>query len=390
MRTNEHQLFAKRNDQGQFQIQEDAIGAIDQWSKNLPKKLDLVVMDEFGKWEAKGGGIMPFWSAVAASKPRMVVLTLRQGVRKEIEEKLGRKFDKVFEADDPTTPRELGIMFDELRDWELVGTYGASSGGIEASLGSWLHGIRFPFVGTVMGSIQAAMLAMASKGLGRKELVVWISTIAAGLKALSPSGSRIGPMIAIAAQGFLFMVGAVIGRWSKFGFYLGAFLVGLWAALQGFFIQFLLLGRSIDRAWGDSVRFVRLHLGISVPNLWIVIMIVSILNGVACMVLTSLVVRRSGVTPLTASASFANSKSSTRQVLFWLPLILVTSVLFLAGENPMGILWMVLRAFAVLASLWGLGKLIAHMNTEKALARLGWGPAVAIRTAKNSSQQHRG
>ena len=72
-----------------------------------------------------------------------------------------------------------------------MGTYGASSGAIECSLGTWLHTIRFPLVGTAMAPIQAAVLAIASQGLGNRGRVVWISTIAAGLKSLSPSGRRL-------------------------------------------------------------------------------------------------------------------------------------------------------------------------------------------------------
>jgi len=381
IKTGERQLFAQRNEAGQFQINPETMDHIDQWSKELPAKQDLVALDEFGKWEAAGEGLMPYWKAIEASKPRMIVVTLREGCRQQIEARLGRKFNRVFDAEATDTPAQLRAMFAELKDWELVGTYGASSGGLECSLGSWLHATRFPFVGTIMGSLQAAVLAVASKGLGRKELIVWISTISAGLKALSPAGSRIPPMIAIAVQGFLFAVGAMAGRWTKAGFAFGAFLVGIWAALQGFFIQYLLLGRSLDRAWGVGANYLRQKIGIAPPNMWIVVLILCIVNGAISLGLTLAIISRGRIMP-----SQPNLSTSSRRWLFWMPLVLVTVTLMVSGERISSIMWILFRVVAVMISLYGVGKLVAHIDFGRILTRRGlWGPALAVQVAKDES-----
>ncbi|MBI1332432.1 MAG: DUF2478 domain-containing protein [Armatimonadetes bacterium] len=384
VRTNDRQPFAHRTPDGPFEVDPAALASLAEWAGALPPKLDLVVMDEFGKWEAAGEGILSAWPAVAAAKPRMVVVTLRQGLRTEIEARLGRRFDRVLDADDGDTAGELRSMYSELRDWERVGVFGATSGGLECSLGTYLHATRFPFTGTVMGSLQAATLALASRDLGRKELVVWISSIAAGLKAFSPSSARFTPMLAIAVQGFLFMTGAAIGRWTRLGFALGAFLVGLWAALQGLLIQGLFFGRPLVRAYGFAVAWIRTHLGLSPPNIWVAMLILCLVNGLLSVGLTMLIVRR---TPRLPSPSSPGS-AVRRQWLFWTPLVVVCTVLFAAGENPTSLLWVVFRYAAVSAMLFGLARALRGFDLEGLLHRRGlWGPAVALRTAKDERKE---
>jgi len=327
---------------------------------------------------------MPYWPKIAQSRPRMIVVTLREGFRSEIEQQMGRPFDRVFESDAADTKDQLLAMFAELKDWELVGVYGAGSGGVECSLGTWLHAIRFPFTGTVMGSLQAAVLAMASSHIGRKELVVWISTISAGLKAISPGRNRVTPVVAITVQGFLFTIGAFVGRWTKLGFALGAFLVGAWAVFQGFVIQYLFFGRALELTFDASATYLHKQVGVNAPNMWVFVGVMCVLNGALAIAVTLLTIgkHKEGLTKLLSKASTGERSKTTTHLLFWVPLILVTSILFLAREQPGVILWMLMRVLGVSLSLYGLAKVMHRLDYAKLLARFGlWGPAVAMRTA---------
>ncbi len=384
IKSGESELFTARDDDGQFKIVEKTLQHLQTWSTNLPPRQDLIALDEFGKWEANGGGLMPFWPAIAEAKPRMIVVTLREGVRSEIEQQMGRKFDRVFESDAADTKDQLLAMFAELRDWEMVGAFGASSGGIECTLGAWLHAIRFPFVGTVMGSLQAAVLALASNQIGRKELIVWISTISAGLKAVSPGRARITPVVAITVQGFLFVIGATIGRWTKVGFAAGAFLVGIWAVFQGFVIQYLFFGRALELTFDTAAVFLQKKVGVNSPSMWIFVAVICVLNGLLSVGVTLMAISKhhSGLTKLMAKAGTGERSKSSTRILFWLPLVLVTSLLVLAREQPGVILWMLIRFIGVSLSLYGLAKFIQRQDYSKLLSRFGlWGPAVAMRKA---------
>lgn len=379
--------FAKRDEEGKFEIQPAAMASLMAWAEHIPPKQDLIVLDEFGKWEANGEGILPCWSGVLAAKPRMVVVTLREDLCKEIEKQIGRKFHVVLDAESGDVKQRLDSMMAELKDWEVVGSWGAASGGLECTLGTYLHTARFPFTGTIMGSAQAATLSIASKSLGRKELLTWISIIAAGLKAFSPGGTRIGPMIAIAMQGLLFTIGAMIGRWRRIGFYLGSFLVGLWSALQGFFIQLLLLGGSLERAWGQGARYVQSHFHIVVPNMWIAVTIVAIFNGFLCIALSRIALKKwNEGGPQTER--FEVTTSGRRKILFWVPLVVVTLTYLFSGLPGEAIFWLILRVFAVSAALIGVGRLLMRVDFGRALARRGyWGPAVAIEAATDGVKE---
>lgn len=387
-KTGERELFTSRDEDGHFQTEASTLEHLADWSKSVEPKQDLIVLDEFGKWEATGGGIMPFWAGVAASKPRMVVVTLREGVRDEIEKQLGRKFDRVLEADVADTKDQLFAMFAELKDWEMVGLYGASSGAIECSLGNWLHAIRFPFVGTVMGSLQAAVLAMASSQVGRKELIVWISTIAAGLKAISPGRGRITPVVAITVQGFLFVIGASLGRWTKLGFAIGAFLVGLWAVLQSFFIQYLFIGRALQFSFDSAAVYLSKLVGVKAISMWVFVAIMCVLNGALSVFVTLMTIsrHREGLTKLMAKASTGDKSSSATRTLSWLPLVFIIGVLFFTRQPIGEFIWLLLRVVAVSLSLYGLAKLMKRLDYTKLFARFGlWGPAVAMRSAAEKS-----
>ena len=264
---------------------------------------------------------------------------------------------------------------------------------MEWSVGSWLHATKFPFTGTIMGSMQASVLALVSEKLGRKSLTVWVSLIAAGMKAVSPAGSRINPTIAITVQGFLFTLGAMALRWSRLGIAVGAFLVGAWAALQGLFIQYLMLGKSLEKAWDAGIHWLAEKGHFSAPSFWWVALLLAGINGCISAGLTLAVTRKQSRYRERLEQMMVNSRSvpasSNRSIfqdllrpVFWLPLILVGAILLFAKEAPMNILWMALRAVAVVLVLGGLFKMGRTEQMVDYMRRRGhWGPAVAIRSA---------
>ena len=396
IKTGDQTLFAHRGKEAGYIIDPTTTERLRTWSENLAIQ-DIIVLDEFGNWEAEGNGLIEIWEGIEKSLPRMVVVTLREGVQEAVEVHLHRTFDRVLPAD-VSTPDRLLVMLEQLRDWERIGVFGAGSGGVEWSLGSWLHATKFPFVGTVMGSIQASVLALASERIGRKSLTMWVSFIAAGMKALSPAGSRINPTIAITAQGFLFTLGAMAFRWSRAGIAFGAFLVGVWAALQGFFIQYLILGKSLEKAWDAGIHWLAAKGHFSAPTFWGVALLLAAANGCISAALTLAVTRPQSryraklesmmESPLPKPPSKQGSvyRDLARPV-FWLPLVLVSAILLFAKETPMNVLWMILRAIAVVLVVSGI---VRAANLDRVFdllrRREQWGPAHAMRTAKDRNE----
>ena len=391
VKTGEETLFASRHQSAGYEIEAATIQKLSDWSQQLTSH-DVIVLDEFGKLEAEGKGLVEIWPNVQLSKPRMVVVTLREGVQSEVEFHLGRKFDLVMSVG-PGCEEKLISTLIELREWEHIGVYGAGSGAIEWSVGSWLHATKFPFTGTVMGALQTAVLALASEKMGRKSLTVWVSLISAGIKAMSPAGARITPTIAITVQGFLFTIGAMAFRWSRLGIAVGAFLVGVWAALQGFFIQVLLLGKSLEKAWDAGIHYLAKETGIASPSFWLMAVVLALVNGAISMGVTLAVIgKRSGNRAKLEQMMFAadrTARSKNRSIFadlvkptFWLPLVIVGVILLVAKEQPLHIVWMALRAVAIMLAINGLARLLKAERINDWLARKGhWGPAIALKSA---------
>ncbi len=103
----------------------------------------------------------------------------------------------------------------------------------EISLGSLGHGFKVPLTGQILSLNQLAFLLNAlNRDKLPKSSTFEISSIAAVLKSLSPAGSKLGPMLSIAMQGFLFWVSTSVLGVNIVGQMVGAVLLSLWAFVQ--------------------------------------------------------------------------------------------------------------------------------------------------------------
>ena len=227
----------------------------------------LLILDEFSKFEAKGQGLMPLWPVLAASAPHVVVIAVRAGLVADIEQVLGRKFDLCIPATAPDARQQLGRACEDFGEWTRIGLFGGAAGGLEMTVGAALHAGQIPLRGLAMSSLQAAMMVFAGTGLSQPGRVVWVPFISGGLKALSPAGNRVRPMLAIVMQGLLFGASVQALGWNFFALGLGGALVGTWAALQGIFLQYLLLGDELVRAYDTVVLWLADKWHVTAPGL---------------------------------------------------------------------------------------------------------------------------
>lgn len=113
----------------------------------------------------------------------------------------------------------------------------------EIGVGSLGHGFKIPLTGHVLSLNQLAFLLNAiNKDQLPKSSVFEISGIAATLKSFSPAGRKLGPMLSIAMQGFLFWFGITVLGLNIFGQLFGAVLLVLWAFVQPFITLMIIYG----------------------------------------------------------------------------------------------------------------------------------------------------
>lgn len=404
----QRQTFAVRANQG-YEFNLGLVANAKAWLETLDpgKPLDLLVTDEFGRAEAAGGGWAPCIGAILRAEPRVWLICVKDGMHDELEAALGRRVDAVIRADDPEAEERFRQLVAERKDWETVGVWGATSGGIEMSLGSALHAGLVPMRGLVLSTMQAVLLTRASGLLGRRDRVVWVSFIAGGMKALSPAGNRLRPMMAITIQGLLYRMAVRTLGWSRLGATVGGAFAGMWAVSQGILLNLLFLGGDLTRAFDEAMKWFGRHLGVQTPSFWAAVIVWVALWGFVAGAVTAWAYGRPAVGERWLSSKHpvggvaSGGKPTVLSVLtgalrdlvrptFWLPVLIVAAILTGTGRPWEGTMWMTLRAATIAFALFVAVRWLDPVGLADWLRKQGhWGPAVAFGRALEGLQRIR-
>ncbi len=387
-----------------YRFEEETLRALDAWADGLgaADPPSLVIIDEFGPVESAGGGHMALWGRVVASNPGLVVLGVRRGEEKRLRGRLGTGFDMLIDASSPDAWENLRRACEEHPDWMRVGLYGGGSGGFESSVGAVLHGLQAPLTGLFMSSMQSVIMTYAASGLRDRRKVVWVPLISASLKALSPAGNRLRPMLAIAVQGLLYGGAVTFLGWNVLGVALGGFLIGAWSALQGIALQFLFVGSDLIRAYDSIIAWVAKLLQVRTPGLLVLIAVWSTLCGAVSCTLTLLAWKRRQHMPGRLKDAVFRRKKGTAlegkpagridamkkglrdllRPLFWFPVAIVVGFTLATGSPLESALWIVVRAAGIGFVLFSLVRVFDVQRFISWLQSRGyWGPALAYRHA---------
>lgn len=362
--------------------------------RNLPPP-PLLLLDEFGKFELRGLGLMPVWPLLVAAAPQVVVVTVRDDLVETMEELLGRKFDIRIPAQSPDALARLQRACEDFGEWTRIGLVGGASGGLEMSVGSMLHGAKIPARGLMMCSLQGAMMTFAGFGLAQPGRVIWVPFISAGLKALSPAGSRVRPMIAICVQGLLYGGTVQVLGWNALAVALGGALIGAWSALQGILLQYLLMGEELIRAYDSTVLWLADRWGVAAPSLPV---LMGAWAGFCALFAGSIAATAWKLrAPPTALRKIIERETSGNVAgaprtggrwrefahwQFWLPLLVVSGILLAVGRPWESVAWLALRFVAVGFLLMTLVSLLRPARWAEFLRKRGWwGPALAMSDA---------
>ena len=393
-------LLCQRSAEGcpPYHFQESAWEKVGEWAHYMAAGTspETLVLDEFGRLEARGDGLMRFWPQFLSARPNVMVIAVREAAQSDLESQMGRPFDLVVAADDPEVLSRLCELCASAQDWQRVGRFGAAAGAIEASLGSLLNVTRMPFRGPVMSGIQALILYYAGDRLAQPWRVIWIAYVASALKALSPAGNRLRPMVAIAMQGSLFGLAVRIFGWNSWGIQVGAWLVGAWSAMQGFVLQYLLMGRALLDAYGELQAWITQHVGLTIPSLPLFIALYAgfagtIVSGAVAVLrwrrrppelLARALHRPRPPVPEQSTAWHHRLWREYRQKAFWVPMVVVLVILALSGTSASSLLALSLRVVGIVAAIFVILSVVKPERWTRYLRRRGWwGAALAMERA---------
>lgn len=234
----------------------------------------------------------------------------------------------------------------------------------EISVGSIGHGFKIPLTGQVLSLNQLGFLLNA---LNRDQLprfsVFEISGIAAILKSFSPAGQKLGPMLSIAMQGFLFWFGTALVGVNIFGQLLGAVLLSLWAFIQPLITLTFIYGLDLPKLYefyfqkiSDDYSFIAMALIYS----FLLVLIVKIILALTITVLSHQfkkeikIIKPDKINNLAKLADRNPQNSTLRAVLkdMLRPLFIISFVLLLvfiwhANSSYSQKIWMGLRPLAL-------------------------------------------
>lgn len=387
-----------------YRIGSETMSELAVWAGSLKvhHPLSLLILDEFGPMEARGDGHMKYWESVQGARPEVVVIAVREKVVREIEDRLGSPFDVVFDVTAPGALEGLQNLVLHHSDWVRVGQFGAAAGGFEATVGSALHQARIPMSGLFLSVVQSLLMMYAGDRLANRGRVMWVPVISAGLKALSPYGGRLRPMLAITVQGFLFSLAATIFGWNVVGILVGGWFVGAWAALQGLVLQYLMIGENLLPALDVMIRWTAEYLHLQLPGIVSLIALWTVVCGTLSAFATLFAwLRRhrlptriramldKGARGITGDVGTPSLKAAIRRglrdlvrPLFWAPVVLVGVIILVNGSTWEQAMWVVLRAVTVGWVLFSLARLFDPRKLVSWLRRKGhWGPAMALSRA---------
>lgn len=138
-----------------------------------------------------------------------------------------------------------------VRDLVYLAIFGALWGGLEVSLGSYLHVVRVPLTGLIMASSGLLLALVGRLFVPQRGSVAMIGLVTALLKMLSLGGVVLNPMIGILAESAL--AEAVLVLWARPA--RGAFVLAgaagvLWVFFHPFLTQGLLAGQGLITVYG--------------------------------------------------------------------------------------------------------------------------------------------
>lgn len=165
--------------------------------------------------------------------------------------------------------------------WREAAILGSLWAAAEIVLGSFLHNLGVPLRGHFMTGIGVILLVAGHRRWGQRGLLWRAGLIAAAMKSVSPSAVLLGPMVAIAMEGFALELATRIAPRRLVGYMLGGALAMSWTMTHRLLSLLLTYGANIVTVYAQLVAFAAKQLGPIPLGAWGPIVVLVALNFVA-------------------------------------------------------------------------------------------------------------
>lgn len=247
-----------REGEGGFQFHSEALQTVESETlRRLELGAELCLLDELGRLELEGGGLAPLTRRVLASQVGVLVAVLRRDRLAELMAAFGLEGAVLADLDLLPAGQARRLILREIAaaDAGRIGVFAGMGGLVEVGLGSLLHAWRVPLKGHFLAYLQNALLVSFGKPLRGRGLVR-ISFIEALLKAFSPMGGRLMPMLYIFLQGSAFALPVFLLGWNWLSVLLGSVLMAWLTLALWVLVKYLTFGQSFLLALGGLAETV--------------------------------------------------------------------------------------------------------------------------------------
>jgi hypothetical protein len=183
-----------------------------------------------------------------------LVVAVEEGARPDVVERLGLERAHVVDLDrmpEKEARREIARRLDAL-DSERIGAFAGVNGLVEVCLGSALRAFKVPFKGHALAYLQNLLLITYGKSLNGRGLFR-INFISSMLKAFSPVGGTLRPMLYIFAQGSVFTLPVALFGWNLPAVVLGSVLMAWLTLTIKLLLNYLIFGMAFFDAYAGAI-----------------------------------------------------------------------------------------------------------------------------------------
>jgi nucleoside-triphosphatase THEP1 len=147
--------------------------------------------------------------------------------------------------------------------WRRAAVYGSLWAAVEVVVGSFLHNLRIPFAGGLLGAVGVMLMTAGHRAFPERGLIWRSAVVCALMKSVSPSAVIIGPMIGIAMEGLLLEAMVRLSGGRLVGYLLGGALAVSWSMVQRIGNALIAFGPDVVRLYVDAYQFASRSLGVS-------------------------------------------------------------------------------------------------------------------------------
>lgn len=138
--------------------------------------------------------------------------------------------------------------------WSYVTAFGALWGGLELTLGTFLHTLHVPKTGFIMVSLSVVLLIAQRQVYPARGSSIATAVVAAAIKSLSPGGIILGPIFGILSEALVVELVLLLSPRSVILSVLGGGLAVFWSQVQSIFKKWIYYGNDIWEIFYTLVR----------------------------------------------------------------------------------------------------------------------------------------